>query len=58
MEKQIEELQKEVDELRTYASKCTDALQTIAEMFQSLVNNSSLFDSEVDDLRKFIHENL
>jgi len=58
MEKQIEELQKEVEELRSYASHCTDALQTIAEMLLSLADNESLFQSEVNDLIKHINKNL
>lgn len=58
MEERLQELEKEVAELRLYALNCTQALQTIASMLSSLADNESLYESEVNDLNKFIHENL
>lgn len=58
MEERVQELEKEVAELSLYALNCTQALQTLADMLSSLADNERLYESEVNDLSKFIHEKL
>ena len=57
MEQQIEELQKEVNDLQLYSIHCTNVMQYLLGLIEDL-RNGNCSELEIDSLKKYIHENI
>lgn len=57
MEEEIKKLQKEVTDLQFYSIHCTNVIQDLLSIMQDLMNGVAT-QSDIDTLKKYIHENI